>query len=321
MVSSISSQLCPRGHEYPVGQPYCANIECLTRKIEKIEKRDDGSIWIYVEGYKYPAQGAPEERRLGLTAATKRTFIATPRLIFGLLTAFTVKRALNAVRIWVEDIYIAEYQKHKIPVEEMSISAREIYRVLVKRYGIQPWIECGVMIYDTDWAYKFRVQDILGELCQRNISKPLAEIGRLFNLVRERELNDRVKWKWAMVERWLKISLFISPFLRREVLKFLAELDIEKIKMNVNDKYWVCHLFDYNYCGMTYEERMAWRREEDKDLPPEKPVEPEKPRITINTPNKEFYALSRADAEQMAEQTKQTLLKHYDQVRNSASIH
>ena len=82
--------------------------------------------------------------------------------------------------------------------------------------------------------------------------------------------------------------------------------------MDISDRYWVSNKFDYNYEGKTYEERIAWREQEDKDwIRPEIP--PEKPQIGVYPPNEAFYKLSKKEAQTMAEATQKALMQNWEQ--------
>lgn len=310
--------ICPKGHEYPEVDPYCCNAECLTYEIKANVLDPAGGVLTYVRGFKYPLRAMPLAARLDATAATKRALIATLRLqvkspFFFLHAFLPKKKLLKTVGRYIADIHQADYEKKQLPYNELSESSREIFRALesIDPMGNEAWKWCLVMIYDTDLAYRFRGQDILGELNKVSLAlNPRKEIMRLIDLALERNINTDVTAKLKLIRKVLNLALFCSPYITNLLADFLGELDISKIRLNINDKYWVATRFDYNYCGMTYEERMAWKEKENEGWVEEPPI-PDTPRIVVNEPNALFYQLPLEEAEKMAEDTKQALIANY----------
>ena len=317
--------ICKNGHEYADNEPYCSHPLCLSYEIDTLRtgKQLDGSVLMYVNGFKYPAHSIPDGDRLNATAATKRAFIATaflflrfPRAIFSF---HPVKNTLRQVKWWIESIYDAEYIKHLIPDEELHPSSKELKRKAEKMWGKNKWIDCGILAYDTDWAYRGRVQDWFGILDQKKLAEnPRKELQRVLDIALSREHTHdgdlRVKAKVRLLKKALNLMPYILPSIFTEIVEFLLTLDLEKVKMDINDRYWVSMRFDYDYEGKTYAERNAWREEEDKNWKQEIIEKPkEKPKIFINYPNQEFFESSKEIAEEMAENAKQSLINLYNE--------
>ena len=214
------------------------------------------------------------------------------------------------------DIYAADdYQAHnRFVPEQYSQSTKEIVRVLstLNPYENKEWISYIAAIWETDLAYRMRGQDILQELNKENLKKnPKKEVFRLVDFLERREIADMGGQmpKIKILKKALKIAL-IFPRIKSAIRSFLEELNLEEIKLDINDRYWLSNKFDYNYEGKTYEERMVWRTEEEKDWIRPEPV-PEKPRISINPLNQEFFSLNEEEAEKMAEGAKKAIMDAY----------
>lgn len=232
---------------------------------------------------------------------------------------------LKGILRWLGDIYGGDYGGNlKQPIERLSPAARELHRTLTAINPLEEdgWINLTVMIFDTDMAYRTRGQDLFGEVDKIalfiNIRK---EILRVFKLCMSREVPEYSDeshksqlGKMKMVYKGLKLATLIPPY-RKFIFDIFREIDTEQMKFDVNDRYWLANKYDYNFEGKSYEERMSWKEEEDKTY--ERPIKPPlRPDILLQQPNEAFYNLSRGEMKQMAEMTKQFIIKNYDEVRN-----
>ena len=270
----------------------------------------------YFEGSKYPINSFPKQEDLNYLDTIKRVLMATMRFIVSI--PITPHRIIQGVQKWMGDIYSADHAQNpnRFTRENWAESTNAMLDALIlcNNHEDNEWCYYLAAIWDGDLAYRFRGMDILQNLNKENLRKnPKREIMRLVDLAISREI--AVKEKVKMARRLLKIALWSREF-RNTAVKFLNELDIEKMRYSVIERYWLASKFDYNYEGKTYDERMAWKAEEDKDFAPEKQKEKEKdkPRIAINPPNQEFYDLTPDQAQEMIVQTARVLrddwLKH-----------
>jgi hypothetical protein len=236
------------------------------------------------------------------------------------------RKVLLQATQWLHELYVADYAGVlAIPENAFCTSAREIKRSLTvsaQRNGLPTnhWITLIQTIYETDLAYRYRIQNILEELDKDALVKhQRREIMRLLQLNIDRELviyGVGQREKAVMAKRMVNASLFFPAF-RSLLVDFLLELDIEKIKMDLYDRYWVCDRFDYNYNGITYEQRQAWRAKEHENWsdtiePLPLDTAPVRPAITINKPNDAFFNLPPEGAKHMAEQVRDAIMKMYD---------
>lgn len=303
--------------------PYCTSIPCLTFEITKVEEPEQGYL-TYVDGYKYPLRALPHQQRLDAVALEKRAIIATLRLGFRLLKSWTPNRILHAVIQWLSELYEADYGNQlKLPIERYSVGGREIQRALekVNPFKETAWITLLGIIGDTDLAYHNRQQDLFTQIHKEDLIKnPRKEVLRIIDLGMGREVAEYSDerditqvGKMKMVRRFMSIALLTKP-VKELITNFFLELDLKKLEISIEDRYWMANRFDYNYEGKTYKERKVWKDSEDKDYV--KPVkEPQKPNIYLMPPNQAFYDLSEQEAEEMAEKTKQALIQNYLQTK------
>jgi len=219
------------------------------------------------------------------------------------------------------DIYSADTNQHpdRFKLDDLASPSQEILRclILTEKTDDTRWCWYLTVVLDTDLAYGLRLRDVLQELNKEALKKnPKREIIRLVDICIARD--KVIREKLVMMRRLLKIA-FLSKEFRNIIVTFLENLDIEKIRFDLNDKYWLANKFDYNYEGKTYEKRMVWKNAEDKDWKFEE-IAPEKPRIAINPPNQAFYDLTAEEAQTMIVETAKVIRDDWVKHQKNAEI-
>lgn len=293
--------ICEKCNNEIVG-PYCTSIPCLTKFVHRVDKNPRGGFLTYFEGSKYPLNSYPQQEDLNYLDTIKRVLMATMRFIASV--PITPHKIITELQRWMGDIYSADHAQrpNRFLCENWVESTNAILDALVScnTFENDEWCYYLAAIWDGDLAYRFRGMDVFQNLDKENLQKtPKREIMRLVDIAISRENNEVVRDKIKMARRILKIALLSKEF-KNLAIKFLSMLDVVKMNFDMNDRYWLANKFDRNYGGKTYEERMTWRVEEDKDFAPEKQKK-EKilPRIAINPPNQEFYDLKPDEAQEM----------------------
>ena len=295
-------------------QPYCTSNLCLTKQVLRVEKNPRGGFLTYFEGSKYPLPAFPRQEILGYVDTLKRVLIGGMRFISSV--PLTPHRLIIGIKVLLGDIYHTDKTQHpdRFLKEDYSQSSKEVLRALIASEPTEyiEWCYYLVAIWDTDLAYGLRGKDIFQLLHKGDLRKnPKREIMRLVDILIERENTGYGGQmpKVKMIKRLLRFSLCIKE-IRQQIVRFFEELDLDEMKFSLYERYWLANKFDYNYEGKTYEERVKWKREEDRDwVAPKK--EKEKPRIAINPLNEAFYNLNRYEAEKMCEETKRLLMEDW----------
>lgn len=301
------------------GQPYCCSNECLTRHVLKIEKNPKGGYWTYFETSKYPLNFYPIQENLCYVDTLKKVLIASLRLVSCI--PLTPHKIIVKSKNWMGDIYSADTNQHpdRFKLDDLASPSQEILRclILTEKTDDTRWCWYLTVVLDTDLAYGLRLRDVLQELNKEALKKnPKREIIRLVDICIARD--KVIREKLVMMRRLLKIA-FLSKEFRNIIVTFLENLDIEKIRFDLNDKYWLANKFDYNYEGKTYEKRMVWKNAEDKDWKFEE-IAPEKPRIAINPPNQAFYDLTAEEAQTMIVETAKVIRDDWVKHQKNAEI-
>jgi len=129
--------------------------------------------------------------------------------------------------------------------------------------------DIGCMILEHDTFYRFRVQDVLPELNKKWLKEnPRKEIKRIIDILFSREKG--VVYKWRGLE---KILMFILRFrqLQDFIVKFLLEIDLEKIRFDEADWYYVLDISSYLFGGTTHQERLEVLKRLDEKMNNKRP--------------------------------------------------
>lgn len=130
---------------------------------------------------------------------------------------------------------------------------------------------CFFLEYDN--AYRFRLQDVIAQLNKENVKKSvIKEVKRLLTILIQREnheirgeLTIGIPWKWEQMKIVLIGLLLINKQIRDFVKEFLLEVDIDKVKLDENDRYFSLNRIGYNFDNISYEDRLAEKKRIDKE--------------------------------------------------------
>jgi len=278
---------------------------------------------MHVVGYKYPLSGLPKKEIVNGSALVKRAIMANIRFIVRLPKMFTPRRMLYGILEWMCDLYRGDYGGLiRILPEDTSRPIRELVRTLrvINPHPTDEWVSLISCIFEIDLAYRRRLQDVLEELNKvKLLHHPRHEVFRLIDIVIARE-NVKIadRWQREKVQQFrtlMRIAWLFKPF-RDLIIAFLKEVNVDAIKRDIADWYWVCDLFDYNYGGKSFDERQAWKEKENEGWVQDKPTLPltidgEEPKIEINPPNKAFYKLKEEGAQQLCAQVHAALMVNW----------
>ena len=229
--------------------------ECAFADYNKVAKITDFVVFnegceTYVEGHPYPVRGCFNDK--GIIVHQFKRLIPTLldsldgnifRKIIGLIyLALNWRRYLNFVHWGMRDVFY-DRKFYQQPV-------REVYD-LIDDEKIRD-IVCAVLEHDD--AYRYRFQDVLSELDKDAFEDhPIKELRRLNELYWERENEKRLKIKMAI--NLATVYLLFNRKLLKYVKEKVQELDLDEIKLSVEDIYWTTTKGGYKYMGLTNEER------------------------------------------------------------------
>lgn len=120
--------------------------------------------------------------------------------------------------------------------------------------------EMFVFIMDSDNAYRLRAEDILTETSKRQlIENPRKEIIRLAKIFKERDSNVGVIKKFVDLIRILSVFLLIPKY-KKAFKKSIEHSNFIDLQLDEGDSYWSVMRTDYNFMGMTFDERQKYAK-------------------------------------------------------------
>ena len=165
-------------------------------------------------------------------------------------------------------------EKHLLPSNKYCPAVREIDRALTlvideffsgKLRELFHFVirNVGCMILEEDAAYKWRAQEFFSLIDKKKLKEnPMQELKRAFTIYAHREK--------AMPEkiRGIKkgfIALRFNRFLKDFIVRFILELDLEKVKLDEADWYFCLLKNSYDFGGISAEERKKEKARIDKE--------------------------------------------------------
>lgn len=146
-------------------------------------------------------------------------------------------------------------------VDKLSQAPREFYRVIWKVFG-EKLRDIITIILEGDPAYRYRLQDILINVDIDKLKEnPIKEILRLIDILMAREKIDGMNEKWRFAKVGLVLVLTINPKLKNKIKDLLLELDLDEIELSKEDLYWCDMYKEYDFGGLTFEQRIKRHRE------------------------------------------------------------
>jgi len=241
------SEIPPPGDTYP---------------LLKVEFPSEGGVLSYQEGLEQPYRGFPFFEVVEKIDLIKKVSRAS---LSGLYHSFKTKKWLlftliPAVWMFKNLLYAGVYalyrviERTRIKPRYYSQAIRELYRAFSYPQGeSSKMLELRLMLRDLvcmilefDNAYRFRVQDLLEELNKTSLKKnPIKELNRIFTIVQEREKTQEIKDTWTLVKLFNSLYLRFDYQFKKMVVNILKELDIDKIKLTVEDKVFAGKRKDY----------------------------------------------------------------------------
>ena len=261
----------------------------------------DGGTFVKIWGCSYLYRGNPAMGQVFGMEQAKSMVSEIPRGIIGksallstamlLLFLFARKRFISYAHRYFNSIRQHSVRLYSPPEERMGRPVREIRRAmaaaLAKELGpdIDPELgglltdatNFGTLIMEMDCAYRFPLQDILGEVDRENAARSgYREAMRLFDILLARQTNltivpgiserdQGVPYKFRFLKKLARVALLVSPRARRITQNFLIELDPAKVGLDESDWYFCLRRNTHNYRGVPLPERLAELARLDKE--------------------------------------------------------
>lgn len=226
------------------------------------EPLDKGGL-CHIQGERYPIRGIMPDDKVMVLAQFKRIIPLLGRFFKGgnefkktnifqkaiILIGFTQFWRFFLEWIWwgMRDVY-AEPQFYSQPT-------REVHRIL-SGIGFDKVrdIVCAIIEYDTAYRYKF--QDIAGIVNKEAFAKnPIKEIRRLFDVIISREVQEGEKDRWRFMKQCVTVFLWMHPSFITTAKNIVASLEVDEVKLSIEDIYWSNTNQYYDFRGISFEKR------------------------------------------------------------------
>lgn len=228
-------------------------------EIVDIKLAEDGSVRTYVKDRKQPIRGYADSLSVQMTTTYKHLFVSILRNlssqnIFGkAITLLFLLLNRKTIQAYTERMFgmFAVLLKE----ENWSAPVKEIRRVLKGK--LHPAEVDGIsMIIEYDSAYQNRARDVLPELDKTKLRglSAIKEVSRIFDILIARDYEE-MRVKWRGLQKMMKLAMLI-PSVRRIIILILKEIDLDIIKFQDEELYWINMFPSYNYRGMELRDRL-----------------------------------------------------------------
>jgi hypothetical protein len=155
----------------------------------------------------------------------------------------------------VRKIYLKE-NRYRQSVRELIVWINELlFNLKIEPFYGEPkdfGRVVGTML-EYDNAYHWRFEDLMRETSKELLRNPRKELNRLLEIYKLREKSS-IEFKAESIVKFLRLILLI-PSVKKAWLKTLENIDIEKMKMLPDDRYFTMNYEGYDFEGRTIEDR------------------------------------------------------------------
>lgn len=223
----------------------------------KVEFPQEGGVLTWMEKYKYPFRGYPHYEfveKIDFIKKVNRAFASglyhqlksLPKIYF-----LTILPGLwmikNVVRAWVY-VFYRHIERFRIKQERYCVFVRELHSSFGESELDKMIRDLLCMILEFDNAYRFRAQDILSELDKESLQKhPSGELLRLLKMMMGREKTQEIRDTWTLVQLIVRFYLWFDRPLIKLIKNALLRIDLEKVRLTVEDKEYCVPRKDYTF--------------------------------------------------------------------------
>lgn len=228
---------------YPRGKRFEGDDDTKTGqyKIKNLEITENG-IYQYLEGVPYPRKGYSDVRIVRAVGAVKKAVLMIAKFLYHTPYLIPIAWLLRKRILY----YFARFS-HRVLRDYYWIhqaylpTSKEIFEKLGEvDFDLAMFIK---MFWEFDDTYRFRGQFFLSNIRRADlIISPKKELGRLCNLMVERERIGGMKEKWRIIMKG-----FISFLPIKWLVDYLLKLDLLKFRMDESDKYFAGLKGDFDY--------------------------------------------------------------------------
>ena len=230
--------------------------------IESVERRTDGWGWeTKLLGIEAKFKGKVDNELIDVSTMVKRILMEWLRFfskIWFLAPFVWLKRKdLIFSIIQLLRCEVIRNAQKKMKYADFSPFCGELLKkgqAMAKKEDYKEIIYWMVFSLEFDNCYRMIFQDTFGEINIERIKEfPTKELVRIANLTIKRNRGNMGN-KWTILWTFIKVAaLFKKP--REAMVKFILSLDMSKIIMDEDDRYWTLRYDVYSFAGRTFDDR------------------------------------------------------------------
>jgi hypothetical protein len=260
---------------YPTGEQQIQSEGGEHYQITQIDFRNEFKT--YVDGAEFPYEGFVTNEILWATNQAKSIFIeaikilSKPQFILGSVISFLFFReqlidSFNRLGhrvmspVMLKDKHLSKFAR------ELQYVTFEFLRHLVSEEKADKFSEIFSRIIDNDDAYKQRLKDIFSMTNKAKLRNP-KELSRLVEIMDERQGKAHWMKKVKSAVLLLRLLIAIVPNAKKGYLSAINACNLDNLILHWEDIYWSVYKKDYNFAGMTHEERLKLVKEKGWQLP------------------------------------------------------
>lgn len=244
-------------------------------EIEKLDFRNEFKT--YVKGAEFPYEGYVTNEALWETNKAKSIFIEAIKLLSKPLFILPTVLTFIFFRNHLVDPFIRLGYRTMSPVmlkdKHISIFAKELQymifeflRHVISEENANKISEIVSRMIDNDDAYKQRLKDVFSMTTKEKLLKP-KELTRLVNLIDKRQLTSTWVKKIKSVVLLIRLAIFFIPSARKGYKSAITNTNLDNLILHWDDMYWSVYRPDYNFAGMTIEQRKTLAKEKGWKYP------------------------------------------------------
>lgn len=246
-------------------------------EIEKLDFREDFKM--YIKGAEFPLEGFVLNEVLFTTNQAKSVFIEGIKLLskplFIIPTVITLiffrkyliepfKRLGHRIMspVMLKDRHISKFAR------ELQYMVFEFLRHLIDEESADKVSEIFSRLIDNDDAYKQRLKDLFSMTTKEKLMKP-KELTRLVKLMEQRQLGGSCSWvkKVKSVVLLLRLAIFFIPSAKKGYRSAVQNITMDNLILHWEDIYWSVYKEDYDFGGMTIQQRKVFVKEKGWKYP------------------------------------------------------
>lgn len=226
--------------------------------LDRVDAPDEGGVLTYLSSEEEPYRGFPffeMVEKIDLMKKVSRGTLSSlfhsakkrPKILF-LGLVFVPWLISDLVKAYLYAMYRIVL-RFRLKPNYYCQAMRELHRSLSEKDEFTSQIRDLIcMVLEMDNAYRFRFQDVIVELDKGALGKnPSKELSRLLSILQNREKGQDVKDTWTLLKTFLPL-VFLSGKVKRGVVQVLLDLDLSKVALTKEDKWYAFARKDYT-CG------------------------------------------------------------------------